>query len=169
MRRFYDLLSLLEQTLGRPRTLASSSGKLNWPKRGVYFFFEGGETRSDSGTGARVVRIGTHALNEGSDTTIWGRLRGHRGSSPSGGGNYRGSIFRLLVGTAMIARDGDLCPTWDDRRPNAPKEVRNAEQAMEIKVSDVIRAMPFLWLPVEDEAGPRSERSLIERGAIASV
>ena len=167
IRRFYELLDLLEHTLGGSRTLASSSGRLEWPKRGVYFFFEDGETRSNSGTGARIVRIGTHALNEGSGTTVWGRLRGHRGSARSNGGNHRGSIFRLIVGTALMARDGDVCPTWDDRRANAPREVRKAEQAMEGRVSEAIGAMPFVWLPVEDEAGPQSERGLIERGAIA--
>jgi hypothetical protein len=39
VRRFYDLLGLLELTLGGSRTLASSSGKLDWPKRGVYLLF----------------------------------------------------------------------------------------------------------------------------------
>lgn len=165
--RFYDLLGLLEQKVGGARTLASSSGRLDWPKRGVYFFFEDGEARSNSGTGPRIVRIGTHALNHGSGTTVWGRLRGHRGSSRSSGGNHRGSIFRLIVGTALMARDGDVCPTWDDRRANAPTEVRKAEQAMESRVSKVIGAMPLVWLPVQDEAGPQSERGLIERGAIA--
>ena len=167
VRRFYDLLGTLEGKLGGMRTLGSSSGRLGWPQRGVYFFFEGGEARSDSGEGARVVRIGTHALNDGSGTTLWGRLRGHRGSSRSGGGNHRGSIFRLIVGTALMARDGDICPTWHNRRANAPREIRDAEQSMEARVSEVIGAMPFLWLPVEDEAGPQSERGLIERGTIA--
>jgi hypothetical protein len=34
-------------------------------------------------------------------------------------------------------------------------------------VSQVIRGMPFLWLGVEDPAGPDSERSYLERNAIA--
>lgn len=165
--RFYQLLGLLEQTIGGSRTLASATGKLVWPKRGVYFFFEDGETRSDSGTGPRIVRIGTHALNKGSSTTVWGRLRGHRGSVHPSGGNHRGSIFRLIVGTALMERDGDVCPTWDDRRANAPREVRDAERTMEAKVSEAICAMPFVWLPVDDEAGPQSERGIIERGSIS--
>ena len=31
-----------------------------WPQRGVYFFMEDGEERSDSGSGLRIVRVGTH-------------------------------------------------------------------------------------------------------------
>lgn len=165
--RFYDLLDVLQHRFGGARSLATSSGKLDWPKRGVYFFLENGEGRSQSGDGARVVRIGTHALKTGASTTIWHRLRGHRGSARSGGGNHRGSSFRLDVGTAMMGRDDDACPTWYDRRSDAPREVRDAEQRMESRVSEVIGAMPFLWLPAEDDAGPHSERGLIERGAIA--
>ena len=35
------------------------------------------------------------------------------------------------------------------------------------KVSQVIGRMPFLWLPLEDEAGPVSRRGYIERNSIA--
>jgi hypothetical protein len=52
----------------------------------VYFFMEEGETRSDSGIGARIVRVGTHALKEGSGTKLWTRLSQHRGQEKSGGG-----------------------------------------------------------------------------------
>jgi hypothetical protein len=69
--------------------------------RGVYFFFEGGELRSQSGSGGLVVRIGTHAVSVGSKSTLWGRLAQHRGSL-SGNGNHRGSIFRLWVGSALL-------------------------------------------------------------------
>ncbi|WP_259369479.1 hypothetical protein [Komagataeibacter europaeus] len=167
IRRFYGLMDILKQKMGGPRTLASSSGRLSWPQRGVYFFFENGETRSTSGSGPRVVRIGTHALKKGAGTTLWKRLSGHQGTIRSGSGNHRGSIFRLLVGTALMARDGNCCPTWDNGCASAPKETRDAEQDMEIRVSKVIGAMPFLWLPVEDEAGRDSKRGTIERGTIA--
>jgi hypothetical protein len=103
--RFYELLGVLEQKLGGKRTLATCSGWQDWPHRGVYFFFEPGETRSDSGIGPRVVRVGTHALKPQSATTLWKRLSQHRGTARSGGGNHRGSIFRLLVGEALLRRD----------------------------------------------------------------
>ena len=106
--RFYELLSSLAAGLGGWRRLAECSGRMNWPQRGVYFFFEPGESRSRSGTGNRVVRVGTHALKDGSRSTLWQRLSQHRGNARGDGGNHRGSIFRLLVGAAL-ARRGD-CP-----------------------------------------------------------
>ncbi len=52
--RFYTLLDRLAAVTGS-QTLATCHGRMNWPRRGVYFFFEPGESRSDSGTGPRVV------------------------------------------------------------------------------------------------------------------
>ena len=95
--RFYELLSRLAAALGGCRRLADCNGRMDWPQRGVYFFFEPGESRSLSGTGNRVVRVGTHALKDGSCATLWQRLSHHRGNAKGDGGNHRGSIFRLLV------------------------------------------------------------------------
>ena len=68
--RFYEILGSLEYTLGGKRILADCDGRLVWPDRGVYFFFEPGETRSDTGSGPRVVRVGTHALKAASGTSL---------------------------------------------------------------------------------------------------
>jgi len=137
------------------------------PRRGVYFFFEPGENRG-SGAGLRVVRVGTHAVSKGSGTTLSTRLRTHRGTL-SGGGNHRGSIFRLHVGTALLAR-GDypdaVRRSWG-RGSSAPKEVRRTEQGLERAVSEYIGKMPFLWLGVDDEPGLESMRKYIERNAVA--
>lgn len=167
LKRFYDLLGLLRERTGGPWLLSGADDRRLWPRRGVYFFMEEGEQRRESGAGPRIVRVGTHALKPGSQTTLWKRLSQHRGQVRSGGGNHRGSIFRLIVGTAVMARDELDCPSWDNRQGNADRSTRNAELAHEQLVSGVIRAMPFLWLPVEDEPGPDSLRGLIERGAIA--
>lgn len=167
LKRFYSLLSTLEERLAGARRLSDCSGQMSWPKRGVYFFREPGEVRTDSGAGLRVVRVGTHALKVGSGATLWNRLSQHRGSSQSGGGNHRGSIFRLIVGTALVARDGIECSTWDDRRSTAPSEIRECEQPLEKAVSQAIGRMPILWLAVGDDPGPRSQRGYIERNAIA--
>jgi len=110
--RFYSILDELEKRIGGARTFGDCRGRMNWPARGVYFFREAGETRSDTGKGPRIVRVGTHALKTGGSTTIWGRLSTHRGQMRSGGGNHRGSIFRLIVGTALTDRDGHKFPTW---------------------------------------------------------
>src|SRR5215471_5312471 len=111
---FYSILDELERRVGGSRTLADCRGGMNWPKRGVYFFREAGENRSESGSGPRVVRVGTHALKAGGRATLWVRLSAHKGQLRTGGGNHRGSIFRLIVGTAVISRDGQKCATWGD-------------------------------------------------------
>jgi hypothetical protein len=167
LKRFYDLLEVLEERSGGARLLSECSGRLSWPQRGVYFFMEDKEFRSDSGIGPRIVRVGTQALKPGSRTTLWRRLSQHRGVRRSGGGNHRGSIFRLIVGTALIERDGHTCSTWDDGRSTAPAQIRAGELALEFAVSNAIGAMRFLWVGVDGEPGPRSERGYIERSAIA--
>ena len=77
--KFYALLETLEKNIGGARTLATCSGRMNWPMRGVYFFREFGEIRSDTGVGPRIVRVGTHALKPGSSTKLWTRLSQHKG------------------------------------------------------------------------------------------
>lgn len=82
----------------------------------------------------------------------------------------RGSIFRLHVGTALLA-SGQAWPasirdTWSIGG-TAPATVRMREYPLEKAVSDYIGAMPFLWLAVDDPPGPKSERSVIEVGSIA--
>ena len=167
IKELYGLLGRLEMVSDGSRLLADCTGRDDWPRRGVYFLMEPGEQRADSGSGLRVVRVGTHALKAGSSTSLWTRLSQHRGQALSGGGNHRGSIFRLIVGTALIARDGHACGSWDDRRPTAPAAVRMGERALEQEVSKTIGAMRFVWLAVDDEPGPESARGVIERGAIA--
>jgi len=166
LRKFYAALSVLEQKLGGARTLGSCSERMKWPQRGVYFFRELGEERADSGGGPRVVRVGTHALKENGSTILWTRLSQHRGRVSSGSGNHRGSIFRLIVGKSLIAQRGYEFPTWGNGN-NAPKDIRAGEVALECEVSGVIGAMPFLWLGIDDEAGPASLRGFIERNSIA--
>jgi len=124
--RFYSILDNLESRVSGARTLADCKGRMHWPARGVYFFREPGENRSDTAPGPRIVRVGTHALKAGGSTTLWDRLSAHRGQLPSGGGNHRGSIFRLIVGTALVGRDGHSFPTWGEGS-SAAKDIRTAE------------------------------------------
>jgi len=166
LRRFYSVIDDLERKIGGARTLARSSGRLRWPKRGVYFFRELGENRTNTGSGPRIVRVGTHALKLGSRTKLWTRLSQHQGQVRTGGGNHRGSIFRLIVGTALIAQRGYHFPTWGTGNTAAP-DIRARETPMEGEVSHVIGGMPFLWLAVEDEPRADSARGDIERNAIA--
>lgn len=164
--RFYEVLDDLRARLGGDYALENCDGRMNWPKRGVYFFFEKGEVRTHSGIGPRVVRIGTHALKAGSRTSLWHRLSQHRGVG-HGGGNHRGSIFRLHVGKALLTRHREIeCPSWGCGQ-NAARDIRLLEQDLEARVSRAIRQMPIMWLEIGDPPGPDSMRGYIERNAIA--
>ena len=78
--RFYSLMDRLALSLKGSRCLRDCEGRMDWPRRGVYFFFEPGENRSDSGSGLRIVRVGTHGVSSGSKSTLWQRLSQHRES-----------------------------------------------------------------------------------------
>lgn len=169
VKHFYALLDQLEKKVGGKRTLAKCDGRMYWPMHGVYFFFETGENRAESGSGLRVVRVGTHALKTGSTTTLWHRLKQHRGNEYNNGGNHRGSVFRHHVGTALADFyhwPDDIIRTWP-RGSSATREVRDKEHPYEVEVSKTISRMPFLWLAVGDAAGPSSLRGFIERNSIA--
>jgi hypothetical protein len=161
--RFYQLLHDLQEALGGKRVLGKCRTLMRWPRRGVYFFFEQGETRG-SGRSMRVVRVGTHALRIGSRSRLWGRLKQHRGSM-RGGGNHRSSIFRLHVGAALINRYPEKwrVPTWGNDSPVD----RKCERPLEMAVSETIGGMSVLWLDIPDEPGPDSDRGYVERNAIA--
>lgn len=70
LKAFYNLLDEAKERSDWLRKLDDSSGGKNLPQRGVYFFKENGESRSHSGDGARVVRVGTHALTKTSNATL---------------------------------------------------------------------------------------------------
>lgn len=165
---FYHLLEALEEKVGGKRYLTDCDGRQGWPDQGIYHFFEEGEYRC-SGQELRVVRVGTHAVSRGSKSTLWNRLSAHRchiGGVHEGGGNHRGSIFRLHVGTALIQRENLETDSWG-RGSSAVREVRAREYEIETAVSRHIRAMPFLWIEARDQAGPSSVRSYLERNSIA--
>lgn len=170
--RFYSLLDDLEATVGGKRRLGNCDGYMDWPDRGLYFFFHPHETRESSDQ-LRVTRIGTHAVSEGSSTSLWDRLRTHRGAQRGtyeGGGNHRGSVFRKRVGEARIEKEGleQEYPEWGVSS-SAGRELRLEELEMEQRVSDYIRDLPFLWVDIDDEPSPESDRVYIERNALALV
>lgn len=168
---FYDLLGDLETSLGGTRYLSDCTGYMDWPERGVYFFFSPVETRRDDQP--RLTRIGTHAVSSGSGTSLWSRLRAHRGINNgtfADGGNHRGSVFRKRVGEAMCEREGlrTVYPEWGEGS-SAEREIRLKETGLERRVTEYIGGLPFLWLDVDDEPGPESDRADLERNAIALV
>ena len=173
---FYEILSHLLDRVRGPYRLKDCSGRLQFPARGVYFVYEGGEARSDTGSGTRVVRVGTHAIKSDARTTLWQRLSQHRGAASTGRGNHRGSIFRLLVGDAIIRRDGLRIESWgrgSDVRTAAAalsltrQVVGDIEQPVENAVSSHIGEMQVLWVNVDDSPGPSSKRNYLEQNSIA--
>jgi len=169
--RFYDLLADLERAVGGMRSLRDCTGYMDWPDRGIYFFFAPDESRDDGMP--RLTRIGTHAVSSGSGTALWDRLRAHRGINSgtfAGGGNHRGSVFRKRVGEAICERDGidDVYPEWGSGS-SADREVRLKETGLERRVTEYVGALPVLWLAVDDEPSPESDRAYIERNALALV
>jgi hypothetical protein len=70
VRELYRLITQLECQVGGARRLCECNGRMSWPLRGVYFFFDPAEPRTDSGASARIVRVGTHALTTTSRTTL---------------------------------------------------------------------------------------------------
>jgi hypothetical protein len=170
LERFYDLIDRLRGATGGARTLRDCSKATGWPTQGVYLFFEHGEQREVGES--RVVRVGTHAVSAGSKTTLWNRLSAHRGTvggSQAGGGNHRGSIFRLHVGKALLARGGfdeESAAAWGIGG-SASRTVREAEYPIELAVSRYICAMPVLWVDIPGAAGTTSDRKLVEANAIA--
>ena len=152
---------------GLPLTRLLEIGRL--PERGVYFFLE--PATSNEREQWRICRVGTHAVSLGSKSTMRARLRAHLGTR-SGSGNHRGSIFRLHVGNALLRRDQREISTWGFGSVAPPalrasEVLREAEAQHEQQVSEYIGQLPVLWLAVPDEASPSSERSIIERNAIA--
>lgn len=170
--RLYDLLTELEDRVDGKQRLGDCTGYMDWPERGVYFVFSRDERR-DRDNQHRLSRIGTHAVSTGSGTSLWNRLRTHRGANSGtygGGGNHRGSVFRKRVGESLLERHGlhDEYPHWGEGS-SADRDRRLSEHDHEQRVSDYIRDLPFLWIDVDDEPGPDSDRAYIERNAIALV
>lgn len=174
--RLYALLGRLGAGVGGARRLGDCTGYMDWPDRGVYLFLAPGETRASSGA-RRVTRVGTHAVSTGSSTTMWDRLKQHYGTGAGSsahphGGNHRGSVYRRRVGEAFIERYAlhDRYPDWGTPRIPTDRErseVRDEEYPLERRVSAFLRDQPFLWVDVDDEPGPGSERAFLERNLIA--
>lgn len=166
LNQFYLSLERLSAGLGGGRTLTDIRRSQGWPDRGVYFFFERGETRPSMPHQPRVVRVGTHGLHVGARSTLYGRLRQHRRLN-NGGGNHRGSVFRKHAGTALLARYGTsrCCPSWGVGNHVDPI-TRGAEQWIECEVSWYLGSMSLLWIDIDDEPGPQSDRGFIERNAV---
>lgn len=165
LRVFYGLLGQLAQSVGGARLLRECHSRMAWPERGVYFLFETGEERRDSGPGPRVVRVGTHAIGVTEGQSFWTRIQSHKGTAE--GGRHRASVFRRLVGLALAARDPGLAVGSWAQESGVPKAVLDGEQELEKAVSRTVGEMSLLWLDVYDAPSAHSLRGYIERNSIA--
>ena len=159
-RRLHDLLDRLAARPGGLRRLSECHGRLGWPRQGVYFFYEDGETGPDGRP--RVVRVGMQRPDPDQPVHPVGGASQHRGNVGGrrpGGGNHRGSIFRLHVGAALIRRTGSptTCLPQLLARPE-PATLHPGERDVERAVSALIGRMPFTWLAVPTQPDGTSAR-----------
>ncbi len=161
----YNCIYDLAESTGGIRIFSECSGKMYWPKKGVYFFVDFDEMSPVSKHRPRIVRVGTHAVSVGSKTTLWHRLKTHKGTN-EGGGNHRGSIFRLHVGNALIEKNGLICDTWG-KGQNASKDVREKEVFIEHLVSEYIGRLGVIVLDIDDLPAATSARAFIEKNSIS--
>ena len=173
--RLYELIAELANGSPGAVRLADAHGRMPWAERGVYVVLD--PTEPPGGGHGRVVRVGTHGVSRGTSATAWSRLHAHRGTTSGGNhGNHRGSIFRLLVGEALMAR-GEVpsATSWgigSSRGAAAARcglsktAIREAEAPVEHAVSAYIGELRAVLLPVGDAPGPQSDRARIERGLI---
>ena len=120
--RFYALLDELRARLDGPRMLLECDGRMDWPTRGVCFFFEDGESRSGSGIGPRITRVGTHALRPTSKTTLWNRLR-HTVARSAAAMPAVETTAGLSSGGMLVARCYNV-EKYHPSKPGAPTPAR---------------------------------------------
>lgn len=164
LKKLYKVISQARES-GRNFLLGDLS-RQKLPSRGVYIFLDTNE-RNFNGSLGRIVRIGTHAVSEGSKSTLKSRLRHHLGLV-NGTGNHRGSIFRLHVGRALLEKEGtnDKHPNWGLGQHASP-DVRAAETKHERRVSEYLRSLEVYFIPINDAPSKDSLRAIVERQLIA--
>lgn len=123
--------------------------KLPW--NGVYVFFQRGETcQLERQTIDRIVRVGTHRIQD----RFRKRILQHYG------GNKNGSVFRKHLGAALLRRANAV----DPRLADWLRQGKSTFAEVEAAVSRVLRDdFIFCCVEVEDQ----EKRQAIERGLIA--
>lgn len=177
LQELYGELARLNERTDGPYYLSDVDGSLDWPDRGVYVLFDPEtDLEHQSRDQWYISRIGTVGDCKGSTSTLWDRLRAHRGTvsgAYADGGNHRGSIFRQHVGRCIIEREGlEEYPHWGKAHRSLPDSVettalREQEHSLELRVSQQIRKMPFLVIDIPGGPGPDCSRAMIEKNLIA--
>lgn len=165
--RLYDLFDLYENKMGGIIQFKELGNDKFIPKRGVYVFFSENEKRLFSTNRNRIVRVGTHAVSQGSKSTLYNRLKTHKGNSNLDG-NHRSSIFRLHVGNALMNKLNITCDSWGKDFPST-EVLKKQELDIEKEVSKYIGEMPVLLINIDDKVSKFSDRSYIEQNLIALI
>lgn len=165
VRLFYERLAYLAMQTDGIRKLKDCNGRMYWPSKGVYFIIDFNEENAGAWYIPKVIRVGTHAVSSNSKSTLWGRIKTHKGDL-EGSGSHRSSVFRLHVGKALINKNHLTCETWGIGQ-SATREVREKEKYIERMVSDYIGNLGVIFIEVDDEASAHSDRAFIEKNAIA--
>lgn len=176
---YQTLEKAVEQT-GGPFYLDNCTGTQNWPDRGLYVFFsKDTDIEYDPVSEWQITRVGTVGVSANSSSTLWDRLRQHRGNNRGKyktGGNHRGSVFRKHVGRAILERDdiGKEYPHWGSPHRSLPDDInttalRENEHGLEKRVSEYIRSLPFIVIDVPGEPGPKCDRARLEKNIIGLI
>jgi hypothetical protein len=163
----YEMLSRLSRIDDERDVPLGHRKSFDTTMKGIYFFYQAGETRLSKPFTPRVVRIGTHGVSAGSKSSLWTRLRTHRGGK-DGLGNHRSSIFRLHIGQCLIRRSSLelVFPTWGVGQ-SASTSIRASEREIEEEVSHIVSEMRLTCLRVNDDSSPDSDRAYLERNLIS--
>ena len=160
----YDILNQLKSD-GRLLKFKELVNNELVPTRGIYVFFSNDEQRILNPFQNRIIRVGTHAVSEGAKSTLYQRLKQHKGMNNLDG-NHRGSIFRLHIGNALMKKNNLECNTWgQDIKIN--DEQKKQESVIEKMVSEYIGEMSVLLININDNPSKYSDRSYIEQNMIA--
>ena len=162
---FYNLLQQIELKFPKRSLGELLNLRRNIPTQGVYFFFDQFEIR-DQYIQERVVRIGTHAAQANSKATIKQRIAQHKGPENLYG-QHRNSVFRELVGYALINKNNLNFNHWGVRKEKSNKHVISVEREFEKEISLYLRSLKFTILEIPGDASKDNDRAFIERNTIA--
>lgn len=165
--RLYEILTQEKFKDKYYNSFANLTGRNSLPKRGIYFFMRKSDVRAFEPQSERIIRVGTHAVSNKSKSTLWQRLKAHKGKK-DGSGNHRSSIFRLHIGSAIINKSNLDCPTWGVGQTTA-KLKNPMEIELEHLVSEYMSEMSVAYISIDDNPSKFSDRAYLEQNMIALV
>lgn len=163
--QLYEAIERLGYGRGQGKRLGDLSASDVWAERGVYIFVDDSEGHRWDMMMPRIVRVGTHGVSVGSKSTLWQRLRTHRGGEDLFG-SHRSSVFRRHVGAAILKRTSKTHRSWGVG-DSASRTVRSREASLERAVSEYLRNLRVYFIAVGDSPSANSDRSYIERSLVA--